>query len=115
MCLCSHSQVPDYLDVIKKPMDFNTMRRKVEENKYNSLEEFEKDFYLVWHNATVYNQKDTIYYKAAIRIKDAGMCWEGGRGREGGGVQELSDKDIMRLKIINVFFGLHCEVVECAL
>ena len=49
------------------------MRKKVEENAYSSLDDFEKDFRLVWHNATIYNQKDTIYYKAAIRIKEAGM------------------------------------------
>lgn len=65
-------QVPDYLDIIRKPMDFTTMRRKVEENAYSCLDDFEKDFRLVWHNATIYNTKDTIYYKAAIRIKEAG-------------------------------------------
>ncbi len=53
-------------------MDFTTMRKKVEENGYNSLDDFERDFRLVWSNATIYNQKDTIYYKAAIRIKEAG-------------------------------------------
>ncbi len=53
-------------------MDFSTMRSKLEVNGYTCLEDFEKDFKLVWHNATIYNQKDTIYYKAAIRIKEAG-------------------------------------------
>ena len=66
-------QVPDYLDVITQPMDFGTMRKRVESHHYSNLDEFESDFYLVWHNATVYNAKDTIYYRAAIRIKDAGI------------------------------------------
>jgi len=48
------------------------MRAKLEGSQYTCLEDFEKDFKLVWHNATIYNQKDTIYYKAAIRIKEAG-------------------------------------------
>ncbi len=65
-------QVPDYLDVIKHPMDFSTMRKKVESHQYSSLNEFEGDFYHVWHNATIYNQPDTIYYKAATQIRDAG-------------------------------------------
>ena len=65
-------KVPDYLDVISQPMDFGTMRKRVDSHHYQSLDEFESDFYLVWHNATVYNAKDTIYYRAAIRIKDAG-------------------------------------------
>ena len=62
-------------------MDFLTMSRKVEGNLYTCLEDFEKDFKLVWHNATIYNQKDTIYYKAAIRVKEAGKCWRMERGQ----------------------------------
>ena len=54
-------------------MDFGTMRKKVEENEYSSLGDFEKDFNLIWKNATVYNEKDTIYYRAAVRIKEAGL------------------------------------------
>ena len=54
-------------------MDFGTMRKKVETFQYTTLDEFEQDFYCVWHNATIYNQKDTIYYRAAIRIRDAGV------------------------------------------
>ena len=65
--------MPDYLDIIKKPMDFSTMRKKVEDNVYTCLDDFDRDFRLVWHNATIYNQKDTIYYRAAIRIKEAGL------------------------------------------
>ena len=49
------------------------MRKKVEDNVYGTLDDFERDFRLVWHNATIYNQKDTIYYRAAIRIKEAGQ------------------------------------------
>jgi hypothetical protein len=64
-------QVPDYLDIIKHPMDFKTMRQKIENHEYTNLSEFEKDLKLVWNNAMVYNQKDTIYYRAAIRIRDA--------------------------------------------
>ena len=49
------------------------MRKKVEANEYPTFDSFEEDFYFVWHNATIYNQKDTIYYRAAVRIKEAGM------------------------------------------
>lgn len=53
-------------------MDFSTMRSKLETHLYTSLEEFEKDLQLVWNNAMTYNQKDTIYYRAAVRIRDVG-------------------------------------------
>ena len=69
---CLLLQVPDYLDVIKHPMDFCTMKKKVESHSYSSFKEFEKDLALVWDNAMLYNTKDTIYYKAAFRIKETG-------------------------------------------
>eukprot|EP00731_Ephydatia_muelleri_P002416 Em0001g2416a len=69
----SVEDVPDYLQVIKFPMDFGTMRKKVDSHEYLSLDEFEHDFNLVWKNATVYNEKETIYYRAAARIRDAGV------------------------------------------
>lgn len=32
--------VSDYLDVIKKPMDFGTIKRKIERGKYDDIEQF---------------------------------------------------------------------------
>lgn len=65
----------DYADVIKHPMDFSTMNGKIASGQYQTLEEFEADFNLVWGNAMTYNQKETIYYKAAVRIRDAGQTF----------------------------------------
>ena len=94
-------KVPDYLDVISQPMDFGTMRKRVESHHYQNLDEFESDFYLVWHNATVYNAKDTIYYRAAIRIKDAGERErERERVRQRGGVGRVADTPICACKAL---------------
>lgn len=54
-------------------MDLGTMRHKVETHQYANIEAFEKDLQLIWNNAMIYNQKDTIYYRAAVRIKEAGL------------------------------------------
>ncbi len=48
------------------------MKKKVESHSYSSFKEYEKDLGLVWNNAMLYNSKDTIYYKAALRIKETG-------------------------------------------
>ena len=56
-------------------MDLGTMKRKLETHQYIKLSDFEKDLQLVWNNAMLYNQKDTIYYRAAVRIRDAGWYY----------------------------------------
>lgn len=64
--------MPDYLDHIKHPMDFSTMRQRIDTQGYNNLEQFENDFNLIIDNCMKYNSKDTYFYRAAIRLRDQG-------------------------------------------
>ncbi|XP_075525988.1 bromodomain-containing protein 140 isoform X3 [Dermacentor variabilis] len=66
------SEVPDYLNYIKKPMDFWTMEQKLKQHEYSNLEEFEADFHLIVDNCTTYNSRDTLYYKAAVKMREQG-------------------------------------------
>ncbi|XP_056137628.1 bromodomain-containing protein 1b [Lampris incognitus] len=68
----STKEVPDYLDHIKNPMDFFTMRKRIDAHGYRSLEEFEADFNLIITNCMTYNAKETFFYKAAQRMQDHG-------------------------------------------
>ncbi|XP_056907461.1 bromodomain-containing protein 1-like isoform X1 [Takifugu flavidus] len=68
----STKEVPDYLEHIKNPMDFSTMRRRIDKHQYRSLDEFEEDFNLIISNCLMYNAKDTFFYKAAQRMQDHG-------------------------------------------
>ncbi|XP_064905015.1 bromodomain-containing protein 1 isoform X2 [Columba livia] len=65
-------EVPDYLDHIKHPMDFSTMRKRLDAQGYKNLSEFEDDFNLIIDNCMKYNAKDTIFYRAAVRLRDQG-------------------------------------------
>ncbi|XP_062990175.1 bromodomain-containing protein 1 isoform X2 [Elgaria multicarinata webbii] len=65
-------EVPDYLDHIKHPMDFSTMRKRLDTEGYKNLSEFEEDFNLIIDNCMKYNAKDTIFYRAAVRLRDQG-------------------------------------------
>ncbi|XP_061496233.1 bromodomain-containing protein 1 isoform X2 [Rhineura floridana] len=65
-------EVPDYLDHIKHPMDFSTMRKQLDAQAYKNLNEFEEDFNLIIDNCMKYNAKDTIFYRAAVRLRDQG-------------------------------------------
>lgn len=48
------------------------MREKIDGNVYRTFDEFEKDFNLIWKNCMAYNGEDTIYYRAAVRLRDQG-------------------------------------------
>ncbi|NWI94770.1 BRPF3 protein, partial [Pitta sordida] len=62
----------NYLEFISNPMDFSTMRRKLESHLYRTLDEFEEDFNLIVTNCMSYNAKDTIFHRAAVRLRDFG-------------------------------------------
>lgn len=64
--------VPDYLKIIKSPMDFSTMRKKLDSGQYKSVDEFRHDFNLIITNAKIYNAPETIYWKSADKIHDFG-------------------------------------------
>ncbi|KAF5906785.1 bromodomain-containing protein 1 isoform X1, partial [Clarias magur] len=68
----SIEEVPDYLDHITHPMDFFTMRKRIDAQAYSNLEDFEADFDLIITNCMKYNAKDTYFYRAAARLRDQG-------------------------------------------
>lgn len=53
-------------------MDFQTMWTSLESHRYLSFEMFEGDFLLIVNNCLKYNAKDTVFYKAALRLREAG-------------------------------------------
>lgn len=73
-CITTITQVPDYLEYIDKPMDFETMRKNIDNHKYRTMDEFETDFELIIKNCMKYNAKDTVFYRAATRLRDQ-VCY----------------------------------------
>ncbi|XP_031810330.1 bromodomain-containing protein 7 isoform X2 [Sarcophilus harrisii] len=64
---------PGYSMIIKHPMDFSTMKEKIKNNDYQSIEELKDNFKLMCSNAMIYNKPETIYYKAAKKLLHSGM------------------------------------------
>lgn len=64
--------MPDYLDHIDTPMDFQTMWNQLESHRYLTFEAFEADFGLIVNNCLKYNAKDTVFYRAALRLREMG-------------------------------------------
>ncbi|XP_061355738.1 uncharacterized protein LOC133300231 [Gastrolobium bilobum] len=64
------NELPDYHEVIEFPMDFGTVRKKLDDGDYANLEQFEKDVFLICTNAMQYNAPDTIYFRQARSIQE---------------------------------------------
>ena len=63
--------IPDYLDIIKEPMDFGTVARNLENGVYSSHEEFAEHMRLVFKNAITYNvRRDNPVHIAAREMSD---------------------------------------------
>ncbi|KAG8936839.1 histone acetyltransferase [Tulasnella sp. 419] len=67
--------VPDYYDVIKKPMDFSTMEMKLNNNLYPTFSDFIDDANLVFSNCRSYNPEHTIYAKNAVKMEKFVREW----------------------------------------
>lgn len=64
--------VTDYLTIVSTPMDFTTMRNKLRNKEYKSLQQFKADFELICKNAMKYNKPFTVYHKEADRLLRVG-------------------------------------------
>ncbi|CAG8627733.1 16517_t:CDS:10, partial [Cetraspora pellucida] len=68
----SLEEVPDYLIHIKHPMDFGTIRKKIENHEYSlgsGMQGFKDDVELTFQNAMTYNTSNTIYYRVAKKLR----------------------------------------------
>ncbi|KAK9727433.1 hypothetical protein K7432_001872 [Basidiobolus ranarum] len=52
--------VPDYPDIIRNPMDLKTMERKLNDCRYDIVDQFIADMRLIFDNCYLYNGKDSI-------------------------------------------------------
>ncbi|KAJ1673075.1 histone acetyltransferase [Spiromyces aspiralis] len=63
------NEVPDYYTVITEPMDLSTLEANVEEDKYQSLEQFVRDTQKIFDNARQYNGDNTRYARCANQLE----------------------------------------------
>ncbi|XP_026520287.1 bromodomain adjacent to zinc finger domain protein 1A isoform X1 [Notechis scutatus] len=69
MKLVSKIQVPDYYDIIKKPIALNIIREKVNKCEYKVASEFIEDVELMFSNCFEYNARNTSEAKAGTRLQ----------------------------------------------
>ena len=63
----------DYPQIIKRPMDLGTVKKKITDRKYKSIQEACEDVRLVWTNCMTYNADGSDFFKLA---KTMSKRWE---------------------------------------
>ncbi|KAI1704447.1 bromodomain-containing protein [Ditylenchus destructor] len=61
-------ELPDYYEVIEKPMDLNRMKKKIKDGKYGSLEEMSADVRLMCRNAQTYNEDGSDIFNDSVLL-----------------------------------------------
>lgn len=61
--------VPNYFEVIKEPMDFGTIRTKLDAGEYMEAHEYEHDVELVFRNCYTFNQPHLVVYQTAQMLE----------------------------------------------
>ncbi|CAH1772648.1 unnamed protein product [Owenia fusiformis] len=69
LVLPPRKDLPDYYDVIKKPVDFKKIKMRIKEHRYRSLDDLEADIMLLCGNAQEYNVEGSLIYEDSIVIQ----------------------------------------------
>merc|ERR1719412_2506469 len=62
--------IPDYFDIIKKPMDMSQIKRKLDVGTYTDPWDFVADVFLMFENAWVYNRKTSRVYRYCSKLAE---------------------------------------------
>ncbi|XP_067084523.1 probable global transcription activator SNF2L2 isoform X1 [Osmerus mordax] len=67
--LPSRKELPEYYELIRKPMDFKKIKERVRNHKYRSVGDLEKDVMLLCHNAQTFNLEGSQIYEDSIVLQ----------------------------------------------
>ena len=66
-----HSEAPDYHEIVKRPMDLKTIKARVKDGVIANSAEFQRDVFLMFANAMMYNRPGSDIYHMA---EDVSSC-----------------------------------------
>ncbi|XP_028670118.2 CREB-binding protein isoform X2 [Erpetoichthys calabaricus] len=62
--------IPDYFDIVKKPIDLSTIKRKLDTGLYQDPWQYADDVWLMFSNAWLYNKKTSRVYKCCTKLAE---------------------------------------------
>ncbi|KAJ8404550.1 hypothetical protein AAFF_G00338170 [Aldrovandia affinis] len=67
--LQSRKELPEYYELIRKPVDFRKIKERVRNHKYRTVEDLEKDVLLLCHNAQTFHLEGSQIYEDSIVLQ----------------------------------------------
>ncbi|XP_028433217.1 putative global transcription activator SNF2L2 isoform X1 [Perca flavescens] len=67
--LPSRKELPEYYELIRKPVDFKKIKDRVRNHKYRSVVDLERDVMLLCHNAQTFNLEGSQIYEDSIVLQ----------------------------------------------
>ncbi|XP_078252198.1 SWI/SNF-related matrix-associated actin-dependent regulator of chromatin subfamily A member 2-like isoform X2 [Rhinoraja longicauda] len=67
--LPSRKELPEYYELIRKPVDFKKIKDRIRNHKYRSLGDLEKDVNLLCYNAQTFNLEGSQIYEDSIVLQ----------------------------------------------
>ncbi|TFL00510.1 hypothetical protein BDV98DRAFT_569126 [Pterulicium gracile] len=69
------SEAPDYHEMIKRPMDLKTIKARIKDGSITNSQEFERDVYLMFANAMMYNRPGSdVHEMAKTMMQDSDLA-----------------------------------------
>merc|ERR1712003_196046 len=67
--LPSKKELPDYYEIIRKPVDIAKIQKRIDEEYYEDMDALEKDFALMCKNTQQYNEDGSLIFEDSIVLQ----------------------------------------------
>ena len=67
--LPSRKELPDYYDVIRRPVDIKKIRSRITTSKYRSVDDLQEDFHTMCQNAQTYNMEGSQIHDDSLALQ----------------------------------------------
>ncbi|KAA0713500.1 Transcription activator BRG1 [Triplophysa tibetana] len=104
--LPSRKELPEYYELIRKPVDFRKIKERIRSHRYRSLNDLERDVMLLCQNAQTFNLEGSLIYEDSIVLQSVftSLCQKSEREEESDGEEseeedEGSDSETRSVKV----------------
>ncbi|XP_056122002.1 transcription activator BRG1 isoform X1 [Rhinichthys klamathensis goyatoka] len=93
--LPSRKELPEYYELIRKPVDFRKIKERIRSHRYRSLNDLERDVMLLCQNAQTFNLEGSLIYEDSIVLQSVftSLCQKIEREEESDGEDSEEDEE----------------------